>query len=915
MDDEIIVSEGNVHSGPNFCPMDTESIADKIVIFAEALSDVGLYSYQVVYARRIITSLLEHDGHVITALWSRQSGKCHAKGTPIMMADGSIQPVESIKVGDKLMGDDSTPRTVLSLARGREKMVRVQPIGDYADAYVVNQSHILSVKRRHLSSSYDKPRKRTWEVEDVCVADLLGKKALDSKVMGYKVPLEFDRHEVDLEPYWLGLWLGDVGQRDTRITTADQEVVDYLEEYAESVGCRLSEYAEAEDNNSSTFAIVSSDHGNPLRTALHKYNLLLNKHIPTEYKCNDRDTRLQLLAGIIDSDGSHAASAGKENVMEVTFKNKRLSEDTMWLLRSLGFRASMKPKPVNGTTYWRVCAYGDFSVVPTRLDRKQYSKSVLREDPLRYGFTLEELPTSNYYGFTLDGNKRYLLADFTVTHNTECIADIVLALAVLLPILADAFPDDYRFHSFRKGFRAGIYAPKKEQAEISFARMRQRAESTHGAAVMADPEINVYLVVSRGDTLTFSNGSRIMARTASEQSSVEGETHDLLICEESQKLLRSKVDKELRPMLAATNGTEVHIGTAWYSRGGFHNTITDNVEIYKNGGPRNHFEFSYELVIREKQAAYDATGNTFHLNYAKFVKSTLKKLGGNKDNEEFKMNFRCLWQETRGIALMPSVIKRAALWHQEVAPQRFGFHVAGLDVGKVTDSSVLTIADVDIENPMDISVHMPGANKDKTVAYMKTFIGWLEMLGSFEGDTGQYNQLVEFLMYFNVHILAIDASSMGDPVAEHIQTLVGDDIMVIPYKFHTSSKSYLYKYYLQEWNAGRIKYAAGPETRETFEYTQFIAQHTDLDKEEKNGYVTCRAPEGQHDDFPDSGALACWCEKYIDQQKMPELEVSTVQNFGTLKQQRHEPVTGSVEVSMVNSFTSVSRSDRYRCRS
>ena len=49
-----------------------------------------------------------------------------------------------IKVGDKLMGDDSTPRTVLSLARGREMMYKVIP--KKGDSYIVNESHILSLK-------------------------------------------------------------------------------------------------------------------------------------------------------------------------------------------------------------------------------------------------------------------------------------------------------------------------------------------------------------------------------------------------------------------------------------------------------------------------------------------------------------------------------------------------------------------------------------------------------------------------------------------------------------------------------------------------------------------------------------------------------------------------------------------------
>lgn len=55
------------------------------------------------------------------------SGKCHAKGTPIMMSDGNIKRIEDIEVGDLLMGDDSKPRKVL-LARGEDKMYDVIPV-------------------------------------------------------------------------------------------------------------------------------------------------------------------------------------------------------------------------------------------------------------------------------------------------------------------------------------------------------------------------------------------------------------------------------------------------------------------------------------------------------------------------------------------------------------------------------------------------------------------------------------------------------------------------------------------------------------------------------------------------------------------------------------------------------------------
>ena len=71
-------------------------------------------------------------------------GKCHGRDTPILMWDGTIKKVQDIKTGELICGDDSTPRKVLSRARGFEMMYRITPTK--GDSYVVNASHILSLK-------------------------------------------------------------------------------------------------------------------------------------------------------------------------------------------------------------------------------------------------------------------------------------------------------------------------------------------------------------------------------------------------------------------------------------------------------------------------------------------------------------------------------------------------------------------------------------------------------------------------------------------------------------------------------------------------------------------------------------------------------------------------------------------------
>lgn len=69
---------------------------------------------------------------------------CHAKGQGILMADSSIKKVEDIIVGDQIMGDDGTPRTVLMLRRGHEEMYRIIPAKSTSiPSFVVNKGHKL----------------------------------------------------------------------------------------------------------------------------------------------------------------------------------------------------------------------------------------------------------------------------------------------------------------------------------------------------------------------------------------------------------------------------------------------------------------------------------------------------------------------------------------------------------------------------------------------------------------------------------------------------------------------------------------------------------------------------------------------------------------------------------------------------
>ncbi len=437
---------------------------------------------------------------------------------------------------------------------------------------------------------------------------------------------------------------------------------------------------------------------------------------------------------------------------------------------------------------------------------------------------------------------------------SEAISSLAGALCIFIPTLARAFPDDERLSQYVGGFWIGIFAPRLQQSGIIYGRIRERAEKEESLEIYRDPDINIALSQSRGDQVSWSNGSFVSSQTASEQSNVEGKTYHVVILDEAQLISRDKVRKEILPMLAAVNGTCVSIGTASNYKGGYHDSITFNIQKEKKGGKRNHFEFPYEIVIAEKRKQYEKTGNPFHLNYEAWVVGELERLGGDIDNPEFKMNFRLLWQEAILTAIDRDALHSAAETRLEMGEiRRDRRRVAGLDFGKVNDSTVLTINEIgDIVEYNIKPMLRPG---DEPAEYReKVFVGWHEIFGRWED---QKQQIVELCDLYDIDVLCADASNAGDPIVESLADLM-PSVTVVAITFNHVVNDKLYKKYIQEIESGRQKYAAGPETRERHEYKTFVRQHEKLEKYYVGQYLSCAAPSGEHDDFADSGSLATW---------------------------------------------------------
>jgi DNA repair exonuclease SbcCD nuclease subunit len=161
---------------------------------------------------------------------------------------------------------------------------------------------------------------------------------------------------------------------------------------------------------------------NPLRNYLKKYKQINNKHIPLQYLVNDRETRLKLLAGFIDINGT-VIEDGKVIYINQTEKNFHLIYEIVTLARSLGFSAHIASTGV--TSYHpseelriHVNISGTIEEIPTILPTKKYNLINNKDDDkLKTTIKVKSKGEDEYYGFEVDGSGRFLLSDFTVTHN------------------------------------------------------------------------------------------------------------------------------------------------------------------------------------------------------------------------------------------------------------------------------------------------------------------------------------------------------------------------------------------------------------------------------------------------------------------------------------------------------------------
>lgn len=438
---------------------------------------------------------------------------------------------------------------------------------------------------------------------------------------------------------------------------------------------------------------------------------------------------------------------------------------------------------------------------------------------------------------------------------SEVVAAVGGSLMLIMPELAKQYPNDDRFqmvdgdsgavHSYAGGFLIGVYAPKKKQAGIVFRRLKSFFNKDLAKALLA--EIGIVYDTDNGETIEWSNGSRVMCSTASVNANIEGDTHHLIILDESQDIADQVVLKSIGPMLAASGGTMVKIGTANYVKSHYFASIQRNKRLEASGAMATHFEVNY-LEAQESNKLY-----------RQYITKEKRRLGETSD--EFLMAYMVQFMLHRGMGITEDQFNDRGVVRGDYAfprshPSPNMSYAAGIDFGKVHDSTVVTLMEVDWTNPREIiSGYSEEDGEFEIPIYAKHICGWLEMQG--DDYTQQLAMIKEWLRPWNVERMALDYTGVGIGLGDHVLAAFPEvDIELITYT--PQSKDVLARMGLADIHRKVVTWPSGPECRDTREWKHFKLQFLDLEKEYKNGLMNLHKPDarGAHDDYWDSYTLA-----------------------------------------------------------
>ncbi len=359
-----------------------------------------------------------------------------------VLTPGGFVAMGTLRVGDLVIGSNGTPTPVLGVyPQGRKEVYRVTT-QDGASTLACGE-HLWTVRTR---DDRRRGKSRTLETQEM-IGRLRAAHAHRYELPVVE-PVEFEPREVPLDPYALGLLLGD-GCLTTSTTpafaTADPELAVALGDALDGIEVR---------HKTGYDYVLRHVHGgrgglrvaNPVTVVLRELGLAgsrsATKFVPEDYLLNSAAVRLAVLQGILDTDGGPVVQRDRTCRVQYCTTSPRLRDDVAFLVRSLGGVVYGRTRPAEGRAPGRALgrevpyrsdAYVldirlPETVTPFRLGRKAREyESTGGGRPMRFIHSIEPVGEQETLCIQVAAqDSLYVTDDFLVTHNTLNDAFVIL---------------------------------------------------------------------------------------------------------------------------------------------------------------------------------------------------------------------------------------------------------------------------------------------------------------------------------------------------------------------------------------------------------------------------------------------------------------------------------------------------------
>ena len=476
------------------------------------------------------------------AVCGRRAGKALPITTPIPTPYG-WRRLSEIEVGDLVFGANGKPTMVTGATDVMYGHNCFKIVFDDGTSIIADEEHqwftydkparkALSDPRRHT-----KPRVRTTlEIANTLLTNTAKPESNHSIPM--PAPVEFEPANLPLDPYVLGIWLGDGGSGG-KLSTSDQEILDELEIRGFS-NRHISEYD----------YYIYGLHTKLREMGLNNVNSrprIYKKIVPKEYLTASIDQRLELLQGLMDSDGTVDKRRG-----QCTFDNGNLNlaKSVLYLCRSLGIKAyfGSRVSKLNGIehgTSYRVWFSTHLPVF--KLKRKlQYSQTAKLVGRARQRFIMAVEPVDSVPVRCIEvasTDSLYLASSsFIVTHNTEMVGNDRIANLLEPKTL---------------GWIVGpTYDLGMKEFRVMWDSLIVNGKLGH------DKRIKKNFSVKSGDMhIEMPWGARVEVRSATHPETLVGDGLAWVIMSEAAKQSLETWEKYIRPALADKRGTADFVTT------------------------------------------------------------------------------------------------------------------------------------------------------------------------------------------------------------------------------------------------------------------------------------------------------------------------------------------------------------------